>query len=117
MKFEYNENLDLMKRIELVALEIKKRYPNIDDFSLIMSSLLSPSVDDKPTNDEKFERYYYILKFLDPTNIEYLSVFNDLYDVYEDGIKKEQYNDCMMEIIKFIAKERDNFPDLAEFYN
>ena len=117
MKFEYNENLDLMERVELVSLEIKKQYPNIDNFAAVMASLLASSVDDKPTNEEKFERYYYILKFLNPTNIEYLHVFNDLYDVYEDGIKKEQYNDCMTEIIKFIAKERDTFPDLADFYN
>lgn len=117
MKFEYNENLNLEEQTEMVALEIKKQYPYIEDLPVIMSSLLSSPVDDKPTNEEKFERYYYLLKYLNPQNIEYLHIFNDLYNVYEDGIKKDQYNECMLEIIKFISKERMTFPNLAEFYN
>lgn len=115
MKFEYNENLSLMEKTELVATEIKKQYPEIDDLPVVMSALLSSPVDDKPTNDEKFERYYYILKHLDTKNEEYLHVFNDLYNVYEDGLESKPYNECMEAIIKFVAKETTIFPDLADY--
>ena len=117
MKFEYNENLDIMEQTELAALEIKRQYPGIEDIAVITSALLASPVDDKPTNDEKFERYYYILKHLDTNNIEYLHVFNDLYDVYEAGLEKQPYKDCMAEIVKFISKERLTFPNLADFYS
>ena len=117
MRFEYNENLSQKEQSKIVAKEIKDQYPNIDSTAVFMASLLSPPVDDKPTNDEKFERYYYILKNLNPMNEEYLHVFNDLYNVYEDGIETEEYNECMAEIVRYVAKERYTFPDLAEFYN
>ena len=61
MSFEYNENLELMSRIKLVREEIKKQYPLIDNMAAVMSATLSPTVDDKPTNSERFERYYFIL--------------------------------------------------------
>lgn len=117
MKFEYNENLDAMDQVEMVAIEIKRQYPEIDDLPVFMSALLASPVDDKPTNEEKFERYYYILKYLDPRNIEFVHVVNDLYDVYEDGIEKKEYNECMSEIMKFVSGEINIFPELADFYN
>ena len=117
MRFEYNENLSQKDQAKMVAVEIKTQYPEIDSLAIFMASLLSPPVDDKPTNEEKFERYYYILKHLNPQNIEYLHVFNDLYKVYEDGIEKEEYNECMKEIVRFVAQERYTFPNLADFYN
>ena len=116
MKFEYNENLSRNKQTEQVAIEIKKQYPEIDDLAVIMGALLASPVDDKPTNEEKFERYYYILLHLNPQNPEYLHVFNDLFNVYEDGINKQEYNACMEDIIKFVANERTTFPILADYY-
>ncbi len=117
MKFEYNENLDLKERIEIVALEIKQNYPLIENSAAIMSAILSSSIDDKPTNDEKFERYYFLLQNLNTTNVEYLHVFNDLCNVYEDGLENNIYKKCMIEIINFISGKRFNFPELAEFYS
>ncbi len=116
MKFEYNENLSLVQRIKLVSKEIIKNYPLIDPDAATMSAILSSSVDDKPTNSEKFERYYFILMYLDPTNDEYIHVFNDLYDVYEAGIEDGRYSDCVEEIIRYMAHDRDTFPLLDEFY-
>lgn len=117
MKFEYNENLDLKEKIEMVTLEIKKRYPLIEDSAAIMSAILSSSIDDKPTNDEKFERYYFLLQNLNTSNVEYLHVFNDLCNIYEEGLENNIYKKCMAEIINFISGGRSNFPELAEFYN
>ena len=118
MMFEYNENLNKEERIQLVSNEIRKQYPLLDDENAIyMSAILSSPVDDKPTNDEKFERYYHLLHNIAPNNKEFLHIFNDLYNVYEDGIEKQQYNECTEEIIKFISGERFDFPHITEFYN
>ncbi len=116
MKFEYNENLDIEARIKLVMQEIKTRYKEVDDSSAYIAALLSSPVDDKPTNDEKFERYYHLLRNLSPNNFNYLDVFNDLYNVYDSGIYKPQYNECMVEIINYISGNRDSFPMISDFY-
>ena len=108
MKFEYNEDLEKEERIKQVMYEIKDHYVDIDRYSSYMSALLSSPVDDKPTNSEKFERYYYLLRYLKPNNVCYLHVFNDLYDVFEDGIEKPEYNECMFEIIKYIISSNHN---------
>lgn len=65
---------------------------------------------------DRFERYYYMLMYLEPTNPEYSHVFNDMYDIYEDGIDNNVYNDCMIEVIKYVSHKRDNFPLLQDFY-
>lgn len=116
MKFEYNEDLEKEERIKQVMYEIRDHYVDVDRYSSYMAALLASPVDDKPTNAEKFERYYYLLKYLKPTNICYLHIFNDLYDVYEEGIEKPEYNECMCELIRYISGERSVFPDLADFY-
>lgn len=116
MKFEYNEDLEKDERIKQVMYEIKDHYVDIDRYSSYMSALLSSPVDDKPTNSEKFERYYYLLRYLKPNNNCYLHVFNDLYDVFEDGIEKPEYNECMFEIIRYISGERPTFPLISDFY-
>ena len=117
MRFEYNEDLEKKERIEQVMGEIKEHYEDVDSYATYMAALLASPIDDKPTNSEKFERYYYLLKYLKPTNYSYLHIFNDLYNVYEDGIEKAEYNDCMFEIVKYIAGERQTFPHITEFYN
>ena len=116
MKFEYNEDLEKEERIKQVMYEIKDHYVDIDRYSSYMAALLSSPVDDKLTNSEKFERYYYLLRYLKPNNNCYLHVFNDLYDVFEDGIEKPEYNECMFEIIRYISGERPTFPLISDFY-
>ena len=116
MKLEYNEDLEKEVRIKQVMYEIKDHYVYIDRYSSYMAALLSSPVDDKPTNSEKFERYNYLLRYLKPNNNCYLHVFNDLYDVFEDGIEKPEYNECMFEIIRYISGERPTFPLISDFY-
>ena len=58
----------------------------------------------------------YLLRYLKPNNNCYLHVFNDLYDVFEDGIEKPEYNECMFEIIRYISGERPTFPLISDFY-
>ena len=70
MKFEYNEDLEKEERIKQVMYEIKDHYVDIDRYSSYMAALLSSPVDDKPTNSEKFERYYYLLRYLKPNNLK-----------------------------------------------
>ena len=65
-----------------------------------MAATLSSPIDDKLTNSDKFERYYYMLMYLKPTSPEYSHVFNDMYDIYEDGIDNSVYNDCIMFMLR-----------------
>lgn len=116
MSFEYNDNLNMIERIKLVNDEIKQTYPLIDNTSSIMAATLSSPIDDKPTNSDKFERYYYMLMYLDKSNPEYFHIFNDMYDLYEDGIENLTFNNCMIEIIKYVSQKRDEFPLLQDFY-
>ena len=116
MTFEYNVNVDLIPRVKMVRDEIIKQYPLIEETAAVIAASLASSLDDKPTNADKFERCYFILMNLSPTNDEYIHVFNDMYDLYEDGIDNDVYNSCMKEIIKFISHERTTFPLLEEFY-
>ena len=116
MSFEYNIDLDLNQRIKQVSEEIINRYPLIEHNAAIMSATMSSSIDDKPTNTEKFERYYFLLMFLNKDNDEYIHVLNDMYDVYENGIEDDIYNRCFEEIINYTEHKRDTFPLLEEFY-
>ena len=116
MEFAYNEDLSLVQKIKIVTDEIVKHYPLIDVNAAKMSAILSTSIDDKPTNSDKFERYYFLMMYLDPMNHEYIHIFNDMVDVYESGIEDDKYRNCMEEIIKYFSNQRSTFPLLEEFY-
>ena len=116
MIFGYNANMSLIERVRQVSNEIKKNYPLIEEGAVAIASTLSPPVDDKPTNSDKFKRYYYLLRYLHPTNAEYSHVFNDMYDIYESGIEDETYKMCMLDIIKYVSHKRETFPLLKDYY-
>ena len=93
-----------------------KHYPLLDDSAAKMFAVLSSPIDDKPTNSDKFERYYFILMYLNKDNDEFIHVFNDMYDLYEDRIENKSYKTCFEEIINFFDQKRLTFPLLEEFY-
>ena len=114
MKFEYNADLDYDKRVTKVTYEIKKAYPLIDIEAARSAASMCMPLDDKPTNEDKFLRYYYILYYLEPRDLEYRHVFNDLYDLFSEGIDNEKYNNCVREIMRYMLMERENFPLINE---
>lgn len=116
MKFNYNKDLEFKERLLKVLSEVKAQYPLINEKSAAIASMMSSPVDDKATNDDKFDRYYFLLKEVSPEDPEYNHIFNDLYNLYEAGFENSIYNNCMEEIINFIEGEREDFPLLSEFY-
>lgn len=114
MKFEYNSNLDFDDRVSLVFNEIKSAYPKIDDLSASKASIIAFPINDYVTSDDKFDRLYKILLFLNKNNAEYPRVFNEMFDLFEEGLSDYRYNDIMMEITKYLNGDRKTFPLMSE---
>ena len=114
MKFSYNSNLSFYERITQVAEEIRKEYPLISFKDAAYAAADAIAVDDKVTNDEKFNRYYYIMKIIGRDHDEFSHVFNDAYKVYEDGLKDQLYIQAMENIIEYALGNRDEFPYIYE---
>lgn len=114
MKFEYNKNLTYNDRVSLVAKEIRDEYPLISDHDAALAASFATPVDDKATNDEKFDRYYFIMKVIGKNNDEFSHVFNDAFDLYRDGLNSEIYKNAMFSIIEYATSDRD-FPELLNY--
>ena len=112
MNFEYNSNLTFKERVDLVAKEIMSEYPLLSSDDAVKAAALATPVDDKVTNDAKFDRYYFILKNIDPSNEEFSHVFNDAFNVYQKGLKDDKYNTAMLGIIDYVNGMRADFPEL-----
>jgi hypothetical protein len=116
MRFEYNSDCTLEERIDIVKKEIMDDYPSISEGDAKMIAALSSPVEDKVSNDEIFERYYYIMLIIPKDNPAFKSILRESFDIYNDGLKNNRLSSAMEEIIKFVNHERDSFPLLSEFY-
>ena len=112
MIFEYNAHLTFDERIKMVANEITKTYPKISYEDAILAASNTMPIDDKLTNDDKFDRYYSILRTIGKKNSEFLNVLKDAYLVYEDGLEKDIYINVMPEIINYVISNDAVFPNL-----
>ena len=116
MRLEYNTNLSFEDRVLLVSKEILDEYPLIEKEKAIEAASLISPIDDKITNDDKFERYYFILKTIDRENEEFSHVFNDAFNVYEAGLEKEINNNIMNDIIEYASYNTNIFPEITDYY-
>lgn len=116
MRFEYNSDCTLDERINLVKKEILDDYPSISEGDAKMIAALASPVDDKVSNDEIFERYYYMMLIIPKDNPAFSTILRESFDIYNDGLVNQKYSLVMIEILKFFNNERDNFPLLSEFY-
>lgn len=117
MRFKYNSDCTLEERIELVSKEIIDEYHEIPIEIAKKIATIDDPIDDKLTNDDVFKRYYKILLFLNKEQPIYYQVLKDMYEVYCKGLKDERLVAVMQEIMKYVNKERFNFPLLSEFYS
>jgi hypothetical protein len=113
MRFEYNTDLNFEERVALVRREIQDEYPLINDRDATVAAALAVPVDDKLTNDDKFDRYYFIMHTIRRGDEEFPHVFNDAFNLYQEGLEKEKYRDAMTEIMNYMIGDRDTFPELV----
>ena len=116
MRFEYNSDCTLEERIKIVKDEIMDDYPSISEADAKMIASLCGPVEDKVSNDEIFERYYYMMLIIKRNNPAFNGLLREAFDIYNDGLVSQKLSLAMEEIIKYVNDERDTFPLLSEFY-
>jgi len=112
MKFESTDVLEFDEALEIVSKEIEKEYPLISKEDIEKAAALTSYVDDKITNDEKFLRYYYLLKIIGINHDEFYHVFNDLFNLYELGLEDKNNIEVMKKIIEYVNGTTDSFPNI-----
>lgn len=112
MRFEYNTDLSFSDRVNLVAKEILDEYPLISKESAITSASFASPVCDKATNDDKFDRYYFIMKEIGRDSDEFPHVFNDAFKLYQQGLNRDIYKNAIEYIIDYAVGNSDYFPEL-----
>lgn len=114
MIYEYDSDLYLFERIAKVANEIHKKYSNISlDEAKKIASITNP-INDKVTDNDIFDRLYKIMLIIGKEHPDFSRVFNDSYDVYENGSLDEKYKNVMYEIVKYINGDTSSFPFITE---
>ena len=113
MKFEYNADLTYEERVIQTSKEILDTYPGISKTEAIFAAGHTSSVDDRVTNDNRFERYYYILRTIGKNNAEFKKVLNDAYIVYNMGLSDRKYIDIMPKIFDYFISNNVDFPEFV----
>lgn len=72
------------------------------------------SKDGKVTDEQKFLRYYYILRTIKRNHAEFPHVFNDLYNLYDTGLSSPLFRNTMERIIAYANGELDEFLEILE---
>jgi hypothetical protein len=116
MIFEYNAHLEYEKRIEQTAKEITSTYPEITIEEARTAALHMNKIDSKPTINQKFDRYYFILKTIRKRHKAYYNVLNDLYKLYKLGFNNQIYETIMNDIIDYSISETEIFPLISNYY-
>lgn len=112
MRFEYNTDLCFNERIEMVANEITDAYPMILKTEALTAAAHATPVDDKMTSDDKFDRYFFILKTIGRGHIGFYLVLSDAYNLFQRENLSGNYRDAMIKMISYANHEIDTMPDL-----
>ena len=115
MQFEYNGNLDYKDRVKLVANEIIREYPEIEVESARLAASLEDVITTTSTNEIKFKRLYNILFAVQNNKSIFNHVLVDIKNIYELGCNSNIIESMMNELVRFVMKERMDFPILSEF--
>lgn len=113
MRFAYNSDLKFGDRVALVRQEIQDEYPLINEHDATVAAALATPVDDRITSDDKFDRYYFIMYTIKKFDNEFSHVFNDAFNLYEQGFQKKSNQAIMKEIVSYMAGDQDIFPELV----
>ena len=117
MNFEYNGNLLEDERIEKVAQDIRKQYPEISLQQARNIAMLEGPISTPCDLPMFFERYYHIMLIMKDEKELVKKVFDDLILVLErnrEHPKIEHYKTVLIEILSYLNGLRE-FPYLKEF--
>lgn len=119
MEFEYNGNLVENERVELVANEIMKLYPEIDFSKAKAVAFLEEPITTSVNDVMHFKRLYNILMLCYNEKALFSKVLSDLNVIYRKIMNEsscfESVDVIMNELSKFIIGERIDFPLISEF--
>ena len=116
MDFEYNGNMIENDRIEMVALEIIKKYPQISIENARDIAMLEERISEDKNIKMQFNRLYNIMLIIKSDKTLVKLVCADLIDILkktEDKVDLKYYFDVAFQILKYISDER-SFPFLDE---
>ena len=116
MDFEYNGNMIENDRIEMVALEIIKKYPQISIENARDIAMLEERISEDKNIKMQFNRLYNIMLIMQSDKTLVKLVCADLIDILkkaEDKVDLKYYFDVAFQILKYISDER-SFPFLDE---
>ena len=116
MDYKYNGNMIEKDRIELVASEIIKKYPQIGIEKARDIAMLEERISEDKNIKMQFNRLYNIMLIMQSDKTLVKLVCADLIDILkkaEDKVDLKYYFDVAFQILKYILDER-SFPFLGE---
>ena len=116
MNYQYNGHLSEEERIELIATEIVKQYPEINDREAQKIAALEGSISTPCNFDMIFIRLYHIMLIMDQEKEIVRKVYQDLLSYLMESPLTDKfyfYQQVIIEIYRFLTDERE-FPLLEE---
>lgn len=116
MDYKYNGNMIEKDRIELVASEIIKKYPQISIEKARDIAMLERRISEKENLDMQFTRLYNIMLTMQNNKNIVKLVCSDLVDILKSSKENGNlkfYLDVVSQILRFLSGER-LFPFLDE---
>ena len=116
MNYQYNGHLSEEERIEVVATEIVKQYPEINDREAKKIAALEGSISTPCNFDMIFSRLYHIMLIMNQEKEIVRKVYRDLLSCLKESPVTDKfyfYQQVVIEIYQFLMDERE-FPLLEE---
>ncbi len=116
MNYQYNGHLSEEERIELIATEIVKQYPEINDREAQKIAALEGSISTPCNFDMIFIRLYHIMLIMNQEKEIVRKVYQDLLSYLMESPLTDKfyfYQQVIIEIYRFLTDERE-FPLLEE---
>ena len=117
MNYQYNGHLSEEERIEVVATEIVKQYPEINDREAKKIAALEGSISTNCNFDMIFTRLYHIMLIMNQDKKIVRKVYKDLLFCLKENQSTDKidvYEQTIIEIYRFLMNERE-FPLLEEY--
>ena len=115
MKFEKNENLDSVDRIELVGKEILNEYSSLEINDVIKIASMCDVISESVSVDDIFRRYYYILWIIGRDNLSYYKILSDMIKYCGDGLDIPINQALFHDVLAYSNGDLFSFPDISQY--